>query len=352
MQSSLPPTPCSGCQSLNPVGQRYCGNCGQPLTPTLQNIDSLVERQVKREMEARLKDQKVVAVEIAESVYDRVSKWAKIFVVLLTLPLGAAIYFVYGQYSSLSELVKSSRSEAERILAGDTRKAKEIEGTVGAADRKAQALNSRIEAQGKTLEGLDSKVNLAQTRIAGYERTIQGYEARISKSGADALGQFESIKKTGNTALEEIGHLRDVVERQQKELAENGALVKELASRSLLEGFKTGQVPEDFITITRTPLSHVLAMRLKKTPYPETVRLQWFVAVQPPDSYVVIGNVVILPYWEDSIEKLSQRSMFVSYLADANPSVGTPFVKALSQKDNALYGDGKVLLPALPPRKQ
>src|SRR6185436_19486222 len=107
---------CPNCQFPNPAGHKYCGHCGQQLHSIPESVSSIINRQLKLELDTRLKDQRVVAVEIAESVYERVTKWAKIFVVLVTLPLGAAVYFIYGQYASLSDLIKSSRSEAERIL--------------------------------------------------------------------------------------------------------------------------------------------------------------------------------------------------------------------------------------------
>jgi hypothetical protein len=346
--AATPPLPCPGCASPNSAGQRFCGNCGCLLTATPETVESLV----KREVETRLKDQKVVAVEIAESVYDRISKWAKIFVLLCMLPLGAAFYLIYGQYTNLTDLIKNSRTEAERVLAAATRKAHEVDSTTEAAGKKAAELNSRIVEQGKTVDGLDGKVSLAQTRISGYDQRMHEYESEVSKSGKEALNQIETFRKSSNTALEEVRQLREVVSRQQKELTETGTLVKELASRSMLEGFKTGMPSTDFILVTRNASSHLLAMRLKRIPYRETVRVQWYVAVQPPDSYFVIGNIVILPYWEDTAARLSERSMFVSYIADENPPAGSSLFKALSEKAGALLADGQIVFPAVPPRKQ
>jgi hypothetical protein len=334
--------PCPNCQSTNPSGLRFCGHCGNTLNPIPETINSMVAEQVKRELD-RLKDQKVVAVEIAESVYERVSKWAKIFIVLLIIPLGAAIYFIYGQYTNLSEVIKTSRSETERILAGSTARARTVEGMVEAANKKTQELNALIDQRTKSLVALDSKVG-------GYETQMQEYEARVSTSGTQALSQVNSLKQNSDKALNEIGQLRDAVNRQQKALTETGALLKDLANRSFLEGFKSGQPSSNFLSVTRTPTSHALCMRLTKVPYRETVRVQYFLALQPPDAYIVLGNVVILPYWEDSIDKLAERQIFVSYIADANPPALTPFFRAISVKNGAIYGDDTLLLPALPPR--
>jgi hypothetical protein len=346
------PLLCTNCECPNPTGQRFCGNCGSALSSGPESIAFIVNQQVRRELDARLKDQKVVAVEIAESVYDRVSKWAKVFVVLLTLPLGAAVYFIYGQYASLSDLVKTSRSEAQRILAGATAEANNVKSSVETATKKTDGLNALLEGQSKSLDALDSKITGAQGKLADYESRMQGYEARISKSGTELLSQFETLKQNSNTQLKDIAALQERVSQQEKELTATGALVKDFASRSALEGFKAGTTASDsFVTITRTGSSHVIAMRLSKVPYPQTVRVQWNLAVQPPDGYFTNGNVVILPYWEDSIERLAERQMFVSYLADPNPPPGTPFYKVISVKNDAVYGDDKVLLPPLPPRQ-
>jgi hypothetical protein len=166
------------------------------------------------------------------------------------------------------------------------------------------------------------------------------------------------LKQDSNKALNEIGQLREAVNRQQKELTETGVLLKDLASRSAVEGFsrnrggQNSSPPGDFVIVTRTANSHALAMRLRHVPYPETVRVQWNVAVQPPDSYLVNGNVVMLPYWEDSADRLSERRMFVSYIADAHPAPENRFFKVLSVRENAIFGDEVLLLPSVPPRRR
>jgi hypothetical protein len=94
--------------------------------------------------------------------------------------------------------------------------------------------------------------------------------------------------------LTEITTLRNTVSKQQKELTETGALVKDFASLSLVHGFLAGQKPESFMIKTHNPGRHTVYMRLDRVPYPQTVRVQWNLALQPLDSYIIRRNIVML----------------------------------------------------------
>jgi hypothetical protein len=333
---------CPFCQSANSSQQRYCGQCGNALNPTPTTINAIVEQQLQRELSLRLKDQKVVAVEIAESVYERVSKWAKIFVLLFTIPLGAALYFIYGQYTNLSGLIKNSETAAKQVLARATEEAEGAEILARNASQKTTDLNKRIDDRLHQFNMLDAKVNATLAKVTSYESRMQQYEARISKSGTSALAQVETLTKSSNTALSEISQLQSQVARQQKELTETGSLVKEFASRSMVEEFRVGAtVPKDFAVITHEPRKHSVYMRLGKVPYPQTVRIQYEKTAQPLNSYSMVGNVVIFSWW-DNIVLLSQQPLFVSYLADTSAPENKLF-KALSVKDKRAFVDNRPL---------
>src|SRR5688500_5394276 len=72
--------PDPGCGAENPAGQRFCGQCGQPLDP---GVEKLVEWAVARRLDTVLKDRKVIEVETAAAIASRLIGWAKIYGTIL-----------------------------------------------------------------------------------------------------------------------------------------------------------------------------------------------------------------------------------------------------------------------------
>jgi septal ring factor EnvC (AmiA/AmiB activator) len=146
----------------------------------------MVKQRVQQELDKRLKDQKVVEVDIAEGVYNRVSKWATIFISLCLLPLGAAFYFIYGQYTNLSGLITSSETKAKEILGRATSQAEAAEKTANEASRKSSELNRRIDERSQVFEALDKKVVATLRKVDASEASMRESEERIAKSGRGA----------------------------------------------------------------------------------------------------------------------------------------------------------------------
>jgi hypothetical protein len=67
---------CFRCKTANPDASKFCGVCGAPL-----DFDALVkaavQTQFKDELNARVKEQKVVTVEITDAVRERLLGWVK-----------------------------------------------------------------------------------------------------------------------------------------------------------------------------------------------------------------------------------------------------------------------------------
>jgi hypothetical protein len=68
---------CPACNSENPDAKKYCGDCGSLLQEDALN--TAIKKEVARELDARLKDQKVFEIETTQAIVSRVSDWAKLF---------------------------------------------------------------------------------------------------------------------------------------------------------------------------------------------------------------------------------------------------------------------------------
>ena len=314
-------------------------------------VDAYVKARVAEELSTKLTDQRFLVRELSDEVEDVVWKRFKRYGWIITLFL--VLLGAWGVKSigdAGGKIADTAEKRVEPLIQGVEGRTKAAQDQIGKTANRITELNALIDGRTRAFDALQPKLRATEDKLGTYDNKMREYDAKVLKSGDEALAQVDSLRKNSTTALNEIAQLRDKVDRQQKDLAETGTLVKELAARSLIESFKKGENVGDFVTITRTANSHAVGMRLTRIPYPQTVRVQWYLAVQPPDSYMVVGNAVLLPYWEDSIERFGERAVFVSYLADANPTKETPYFKMLSVKDNALYGDNRLLLPSLPVR--
>jgi hypothetical protein len=103
-------------------------------------------------------------------------------------------------------------------------------------------------------------------------------------------------------------------------------------------------VPTNQALLQQIPnlIKGVVFIRLRETPIPQTIQLQWYVSVQPKGSYGVLDGTpnVIVFNWGDPIESLKQHPLEVTYIADKPNSRA---IHILSVKDGFPYGDGKPL---------
>ena len=69
---------CTRCRTSNPEGKKFCGDCGASLDPQVAAGELDLRRQIEVVLEERLKDQKVVEIEVAQAVATRLVDWTKL----------------------------------------------------------------------------------------------------------------------------------------------------------------------------------------------------------------------------------------------------------------------------------
>jgi len=188
---------CHHCQAANPDGKRYCGECGAQLTaPSLRE-------QIDAALNARLKDQKVVEVEVTEAIVNRLTGWAKMLAYLIGVPLvllGSALGFLgvktYLDFSTLSKQAASRVAEFEQMTARqDEALRKRAEGLkAGFADiekelEQTKALSSRVESLTKEVRQIREKVGFEQSSALTppiqkeLEASIYQFQAYMERIG-------------------------------------------------------------------------------------------------------------------------------------------------------------------------
>jgi len=69
--------------------------------------------------------------------------------------------------------------------------------------------------------------------------------------------------------------------------------------------------------------------------------VQFDIYAQPPNSYGNLGGNLIVFFWRDSLEKLKEHPLSVSYVADLTSQVKP--VSKLSVKDGHVFADDQQL---------
>ena len=77
---------CPNCGKQTPEEDAFCGKCGQVLAASPATLHEIVQTELQNQLGANYKDQKLVAIETAESIVERLEKWSKWFLVALGIP--------------------------------------------------------------------------------------------------------------------------------------------------------------------------------------------------------------------------------------------------------------------------
>ena len=90
---------CLRCKAPNPVGKRFCGDCGSPLDPAFAAIKEMVgstlREQVQDIIKEHYKDQKIVELETSQAIASRLFEWAKLFGFFVGIPI-AILLLIFG----------------------------------------------------------------------------------------------------------------------------------------------------------------------------------------------------------------------------------------------------------------
>jgi F0F1-type ATP synthase membrane subunit b/b' len=197
---------CPGCRFENPNGKLFCGDCGTPLNA---NFESPLQRMIDQSLSGRFRDQKLVEIETAVAITNRLQEWLKLFAFFVALPfvvmLGILGVTSYEQFSkSIGEaenkiIVKLSKAE-ENAAQAERNASQELS--------KAQAAQNKIDQVVSQALGLDKRVQdikaLALKAESQINEQLQGVNTRLS--------QVEVTQKSQNptTILDVQKRLKDL----------------------------------------------------------------------------------------------------------------------------------------------
>jgi hypothetical protein len=196
---------CPKCDCDNPAGKKFCGDCGARLQTTGYLSDEELLTKIRAAIKEELTDQKVVEVEITESVLARITGWAKSLGFFAGIPL-AALLLVLGllglkKYSDFWELASAAESKIGPVVARAERTATEVDATT----QRLQKQSSEVESQMASLKPRLEAITKDAEKFAQLEKNVDsrfnGLQASLDKKINDVQGQVNEIRQVVKPGL-------------------------------------------------------------------------------------------------------------------------------------------------------
>ncbi len=328
---------CPRCNAPSPEGKRYCADCGTPLDPSLVYVEGFVRNQIKESLDEKFRDQRLVEIETSQAVVERVYGWSKLFAYFVAIPLALLLVGLgiagIRKYEDFTALVRGAEGQVKPRLEQAKASAETATQQADEAQRKAEEAKKTVESELKSASGVADKV--------------QALSAEFAKLEKETSLQMKGASERADRQLTELGSKIDAATRdmaeQQKKLASTSELVKSLFSKGKTEYFDTNTANQRIVTVPLGKNTFVLLL-LAQIPIRETLEIKFHIYSQPKDSYGVLRGNVVFFSWGDPLQALKQHPLEVTYVPD--PTDTGPVFKALSVKENNVYADDTVIMPA------
>lgn len=197
---------CPNCGKQTPEEDAFCGKCGQVLAASPATLHEIVQTELQNQLGANYKDQKLVAIETAESIVERLEKWSKWFLVALGIPTAILL-------ATLAIIGVSSYREGIQ----------KIDSAVKSGEKRIAVANQGAEAALRNAESAKQKAADASKNIGEVEK--------VTKSAQEAAKSLDSIRSEQRSRLEanqgEITKLDQLIKSQKASVDREIASLKQ-----------------------------------------------------------------------------------------------------------------------------
>jgi hypothetical protein len=184
---------CIKYKAANPEGKKYCGDCGSLLS--LKDInDSDLDQLIQKLVKDRFKDQKVVELELFETVLTRLSNWAKLFSFFVGIPVGLLL-LVLGllgikTYSDFSGLVNTGKQDLTQRL--------------DQAQQQAETIKNKSDnllTQYQVLERQLADVNALNEKVGNLETAVGKIASKVGVDFEHSAALTPELTKSLESSL-------------------------------------------------------------------------------------------------------------------------------------------------------
>lgn len=232
----------------------------------------------------RIKTIQNVESDIKERLFSKLKLWGLVF----TIAIGLAGFLGFTSFWNLisSTIDNSVDTEVEKRISPQLLK-----------------LENRID------DTWESSI-LAKSANQKIKETSENVELQIQKSNEN----IEQTMRLNGVVKDSIASLQYLITSQNKELDRLKTQMVSLFNSLKTESFKIENNSKTRV-INLSEKETLVIIRLESIPIEGSVKLQWHIYSQPPDSFFINKNVIYFK-WGDPASKLNTKQTYVSYAAD------------------------------------
>jgi hypothetical protein len=333
---------CFQCEQENPPGQAFCGFCGSPLV-----LREFIAAQVNRGIASAIQNRDVLETESSIKVFQRAWDWVKVVLgvaaVLFAIVGGGVVWKVSDWWSGVNQAKQVVAGEAENTRSEIGQTSAKAVSNIQAASSNAVAANAQATQNATKLSGeLNQTVTRTKSELAKDAASVRDQLA----SSQTALQDARKLQPEFDSMRAQLGKATSDLAAQQKVISSSEDFVKAVFSSHTVSLFLFDQFvkPNSIVdpgSLILLPGSNDLRspttvyMLLPSAPIPGTLQLQYYIYVQPPNSYTNIHNLVLFS-WADPADNLKQKQMSVSYFPDSSDK---DLIHTLSERDGRVFAD-------------
>jgi hypothetical protein len=322
-------TQCYQCGRNNSADQAFCGACGSPLS-----LSAYLDKKVKDQLHETIQDRDVLEMDSSIKVFQQAWGWIRLIfgiVVGLLVLTGAGVFWKASDFWSSVDKAKQTVVVTANQSSGDihqfaTQAQRDIANASAAAVQQTQALKNSID-----------KAHAEVTNESGALRDqVRDTQQRLQSANR--------LEPEIDTLRQQLSQARTEIQQQQKVISSSQDFVKSVFSSHRVEFFNIGQPPTNRYAVvppaTKGNPNTIVWLLLQDSPIEGTLQLQYFISVQPPNSYLRMFHNLVVFFWGDPPDNLKQKSLSVSYFPDTND---TDTIHALSEHDGRVWADDQPL---------
>jgi hypothetical protein len=325
---------CPKCGNANPEQDKFCGQCGTPVSLTLGQLEERIQQTVETAIGTRFRDQRLVSIETADDIADRFFKRVNRYSIAAGLLMTVLLLIL----ATLG--ISTYRDFAGRVRGTLDR----IQPKLDEAEKRADAAIGRSQEATAKVSEIQSLLDKTQAQVApimGHvQRLEQQAEMNISQANEKVTNRLNQLNDRVEKAVAEV-------QQEQKRVESTGDLVKTLYSNLKTQNFQPTVTGDSRSIVAPLPTQKggIVFMLLADTPIPQTLLLQFHVYLQPRGSYQISKNLVIFT-WGDPVDNLKQHPIEATYIPD--PTAKSEPFKALRREGNAIFADGQLVFQVPP----
>jgi hypothetical protein len=333
-------TKCYQCGNDNPE-QAFCGACGSPLA-----LNAYISTKVREQLADSIRDRDVLEMDSSIKVFKQAWGWIRLIIgiaaALLILAGGGVIWKASDFWSGVNNAKQSVADTAKKSSDDITR----------VSSQSKDGLSKALEA-GKTT--ITTAANDAARQSQAMKKSTIQSKAEISKETASFRSDLERSRQQLQAASKmqpeieslrkQLGEASKDIEAQRRVLSSSQDFAKSIFSSHVTQTFLIGEPPRGRYVMVPPPTKEftntVVWLLLDSTPIKGTLQLQYFVSLQPPNSYFQFAHNLVVFLWGDPAENLQQKPLSVSYFPDRSDNIG--LIHSLSEHDGRVWADDQPL---------